>query len=100
MDSQKKKYYVDDILEENKESSHNDLEENDPSTVKTKKSETSSLRCENCNINRKSLIMKCFTCNKIICTNCVENSHMTSKKRDKSLFICSNCIDQEAPKLR
>lgn len=57
--------------------------------------------CESCNLNEKIKLLRCYTCKKLKCKNCAEKeSHFSTKKRDQSSYICTNCFENDNPKIR
>lgn len=57
--------------------------------------------CEKCDTKEKIKLLTCFTCKKLICKLCAEKeSHYSSKRRDQSNYICSNCFEIDNSKIR
>jgi hypothetical protein len=69
--------------------------------IKRRIVKTEDLRCESCDTTEKSKLLRCYICKNQKCKSCAEkDAQFSSKKRDQSSYICSNCFQDQKPKIR
>lgn len=81
----------------------NEQEDNNSPPEKKKRGRNSKKNkfCHDCNSNSNGKLLSCYTCKKLKCKSCAEKDLQNpNKKRDKSSYICPNCIANQTDKVR